>query len=139
MLVQIIYVSNRKTNCTEKEIEEILKACKKNNASLHLTGVLLYNEHKFLQLVEGEYKVTMEMYDKIKKDNRHENCILISSLFIKERSFPSWQMGLKKVDNSLEIISDISESEKKYFQQLIAGKQENDGSKAVQLIKKIFN
>jgi Sensors of blue-light using FAD len=57
MLSQLVYVSNRKANCTEAEIEKILASCKKNNPPLNITGVLLYSDIKFIQLVEGEYKV----------------------------------------------------------------------------------
>ncbi len=56
MLAQLSYVSNRNSICTEAEIEKILAACKKNNPSLNVTGVLLYSDSKFIQMVEGESK-----------------------------------------------------------------------------------
>ena len=138
MLVQLIYVSNRKTNCTEKEIENILNSCIKNNPESEVSGVLFYNEKKFLQLVEGEYKIIMDTYDKIKKDFRHENCVMLSCSPIKEKSFTSWSMGLKKIDNSLALLTNTNEDEKKYLTSLLAGNEEKDGSKALKLIKKIF-
>jgi hypothetical protein len=61
-----------------------------------LTGVLFYNDKKFFQLVEGESKVVMDTYYKIKKDTRHTNCIMLSCAPIIEKSFSSWNMGLKK-------------------------------------------
>jgi hypothetical protein len=78
MLSQLVYVSNRKPNCSGEEIEKILESCKKNNAPLNITGVLLYSETKFIQLVEGDAKVIAGLYDKIKKDNRHSNPMMIS-------------------------------------------------------------
>ncbi len=139
MLVQLIYVSDRKSTCTEKDIEKILDSSKKNNPGLGVTGVLFYNEKKFLQLVEGEYKIIMETYDKIKTDPRHERCIMLTCSPIKEKSFTSWNMGLKKIDNSLEILTEITSEEKKYLNYLISGNEEKDGLKALQLIKRIFN
>ncbi|MEQ9165113.1 MAG: BLUF domain-containing protein, partial [Fulvivirga sp.] len=48
MLSQLVYVSNRKPNCTEEEIEKILASCKKNNPPLNITGILLYSDKKFI-------------------------------------------------------------------------------------------
>ncbi len=139
MLVQLIYVSNRSSTCTELEIEKILASCTKNNPGFNLTGVLFYNDKKFFQLVEGESKVVMETYDKIKKDTRHTNCIMLSCAPIKEKSFSSWNMGLKKIDNSLEVLTEISPEERKYLAHLISGNEEKDASKVLQLMKKMFN
>lgn len=139
MLAQLIYVSNRKSNCTEQEIEKILESCKKNNPGLDITGVLLYNNKIFLQLVEGEYKIIIETYDKIKKDNRHEKCVMLSCVTIKEKSFSSWNMGLKKIDNTIDVLTNISKEEKKYLEYLISGNEEKDGLKALNIIKKIFS
>lgn len=139
MLAQLIYVSNRKSNCTEQEIEKILESCKKNNPPLGITGVLLYNDKVFLQLVEGEYKIIIDTYDKIKNDDRHEKCVMLSCGIIKEKSFSSWNMGLKKIDNTIELLTNISNEEKKYLEYLISGNEEKDGLKALQIIKKIFS
>ncbi len=139
MLVQLIYVSNRNSTCTEPEIQKILNSCKKNNPGLDVTGVLLYNDKKFLQLVEGEYKTILDTFDRIKKDTRHNNCVMLSCSPIKEKSFSSWNMGSKKINNSLEVLTEISAEEKKYLAHLISGNEEKDGSKALQLIKKMFN
>jgi hypothetical protein len=64
MLSQLTYVSNRNPNCTNEEIEKILLSCKENNPSLEVTGVLLYSETKFIQMVEGNSKTILELYEK---------------------------------------------------------------------------
>ncbi len=137
MLAQLIYVSDRKADCTEKEIGVILEACQRNNPALGITGVLLYNEKKFLQLVEGDYKVLLDTYDKIKKDSRHEKCVMLSCAAIKEKSFPTWNMGVKKVDGMLEILTEISKDEKAYLENLFSG-QSDESTKTSLLIQKMF-
>lgn len=92
MLSQLVYVSNRKPSCTPAEIEKILQACKKNNPPLNITGVLLYSDTKFIQLVEGESKVIMDLYDKIKLDSRHSNPMMIAYGPIATKAFPSWHI-----------------------------------------------
>ena len=137
MLSQLVYVSNRKPNCTPAEIENILNSCKKNNPPLNITGVLLYSDTKFIQLVEGEAKVIMDLYDKIKKDDRHSNPMMISYNPIKEKSFPSWHMGSKDISSGVQFKTDISEDDKKVFDQILTGKEES-GQRVLNLLRKFF-
>jgi Sensors of blue-light using FAD len=138
MLSQLVYVSNRKPNCTEQEIEKILTSCKNNNPPLNITGVLLYSDTKFIQLVEGEYKVINGLYDKIKTDPRHEQVRLITMGPIREKAFPSWHMGARKMaDNEVDFKTDISIEDKEIFNSLLSGREEN-GVKVLSLLKKFF-
>ena len=136
MLSYLVYISVRKSNCTEEEIEKILAACKRNNGKFDITGVLLYSEKQFVQYLEGEYREIFELYDKIKEDDRHKNIVLITSSTIKERSFPSWQMGAKKIDlNEIEYKTDITPEEQKEFGKILSGQESN---MALSLMKKLF-
>ncbi len=138
MLAQLVYVSKRKAKCTEEEINNILAACKRNNPNLGITGVLLYSRDKFIQLVEGENKTIMSLYDKIRDDSRHENCVMVSLSPIKEKSFPSWHMGSKKMkDNMMEYDTDISSEDRKIFDAILTGK-EQDGDKVLKSLQKFF-
>jgi hypothetical protein len=138
MLSQLVYVSNRKPICTEQEIEKILASGKKNNPALNITGILLYSDTKFIQLVEGEYKVINALYDKIKTDPRHDQARLISMGPIQEKSFPSWHMGAKKLaGNEVDFKTDITAEDKEIFKGLLTGREEN-GAKVLGLLKKFF-
>jgi hypothetical protein len=138
MLSQLVYVSNRKANCNQKEIEKILESCKKNNPPLNITGVLLYSDQKFIQLVEGEYKVINDLYDKIKTDPRHDQTRLISMGPIQAKAFPSWHMGARKIaGNEVDFKTTISATDKETFNSLLSGKRE-EGPKVLGLLKKFF-
>jgi len=138
MLSQLVYVSNRKPNCNQEEIDKILDSCKRNNPALNITGVLLYSPKKFIQLVEGESKVIMELYDKIKKDERHTMPIMVSYSPIKEKSFPSWHMGSKKLaDDKVDFNTDISSDDKQIFNKILSGSEES-GERVLKLLKKFF-
>ena len=139
MLSQLVYVSTRKNNCSALEIEKILSACKKNNSSTDTTGVLLYSQDKFIQYLEGDSKQLLSLYDKIKKDERHEKVMMISYGPIKEKAFPSWHMATKKVTGEeISFRTDITLEDRKIFKQLLSG-QEQQGSKVLLLLKKFFN
>lgn len=138
MLSQLIYVSNRKPTCTPAEIDKILISCEKNNPPLNITGVLLYSDSKFIQLVEGEAKVILDLYDKIKKDARHANPVMISYGPIKEKSFPSWHMGTKNISNNeVDYKTNITKDDKTMFNNILSGKAE-DGQKVLSVLKKFF-
>ena len=138
MLSQLVYVSNRKKNCTEEEIENILALCKKNNPPLDITGILLYSDTKFIQLVEGEYKVINDLYNKIKTDSRHDQSRLISIGPIQQKAFPSWHMGARKIaNNEVDFKTSISPKGKEKFKDLLSGKEEN-GQKVLGLLKRFF-
>ncbi|ADR21490.1 blue-light sensor BLUF [Marivirga tractuosa] len=138
MLSHLVYVSVRKKECTEEEIDKILAACKRNNPELDVTGVLLYSKTHFLQYLEGDYKEISGLYEKIKTDDRHKNVVLITTGQIKERSFPSWEMGSKEInEEKVEFQTDLSKEEAKTFQDIISGKDQ-EGNRSIQLIKKFF-
>ncbi len=138
MLSQLVYVSNRRPTCTSEEIEKILASCKKNNPPLNITGVLLYSDTKFIQLVEGDAKVITTLYDKIKLDSRHNSPLMLSYGPIKERSFPSWHMGSKKMAaNNVDFKTDISAEDKAVFNNLLNG-VEADGQRILNILKKFF-
>ncbi len=138
MLSHLVYVSVRKKECTEEEIENILAACKRNNPKLDITGVLLYSNTHFLQYLEGKYNEISDLYEKIKGDTRHKNVVLITTGPIKERTFPSWEMGSKKIEeDKVEFRTDMTKSEANTFQDIISGKGQ-EGNKALTLIKKFF-
>lgn len=136
MLSHLVYVSTRKSNCTDEEIAKILAACKKNNKDQDITGVLLYSDTHFVQYLEGAYSNIISLYDHIKKDDRHKNAVMISSSAIKERSFPSWQMGAKKFDN-ITYQTNMDAADKKVFESVLAG-NEQQSSRAIALVKKFF-
>ena len=105
---------------------------------MNITGVLLYSDKKFIQLVEGESKVITELYDKNKLDPRHSDTRMISFSPIKEKSFPSWHMGSKKLnDEKIDFKTDITREDENVFNNILNGKEEN-GDRVLNILKKFF-
>lgn len=136
MLSQLIYVSVRKENCTDEEIQKILEASNRKNGDRDITGVLLYSESKFIQVLEGAQSEVLELYDKIKGDDRHKNVIMISLKPIEKRYFPSWQMGSKRIDTkNFEFLTDMDRQAQAEFKALLNGAESNN---AIKVINKLF-
>lgn len=139
MLSQLVYVSKRSPQCSEKDIENILKASVANNKKANITGVLLYSKDKFLQCVEGEFREISSLYEKIKKDKRHYDAVMIALNPVQERIFPSWQMAGKSVDlDKVDFKNQMSYQELKEFEDVLAGKA-STSQKVSLLIQRFFN
>lgn len=126
-LSSLIYVSIRAVDCTESDIEKILDSSNRNNPQLDITGVLLFTPTRFIQYLEGPYPEILQLYHSIKADRRHNNVLLVSlnKEGIEERLFSSWAMGGKKLsEDSLEFMTELPESEKLQFMNIINGKVE---------------
>lgn len=92
-MYRIIYLSSAVKEFSEEEISLLLINSRKHNAEHHITGVLLYIEGDFLQVIEGEKKIVKQLFEKIKLDPRHKGIICVFDDVIKERNFKDWSMG----------------------------------------------
>lgn len=136
MLSQLVYLSIRDTSCSNEEVSQILEASVANNGKRDITGVLVYSQTKFLQVLEGNQHHIMTLFDQIKKDQRHSNALLLSAKQIDTRYFPSWQMVGKAIDTeTYDFLTAMEEDEKKEFRALIHGESKNN---AARMIAKLF-
>ena len=137
-LYQLVYTSVRKSGCDEREIQKILDSCKRNNPSKNITGVLLHSDDYFIQYLEGSKEI-INLYDQIKEDLRHSRAVLLSYGPLKERVFPSWHMGYKKVPGErIDFLTEGNIEERKVFQSIIKGEKQA-GTSAINLLIKFFN
>ncbi|MDX2191195.1 MAG: BLUF domain-containing protein [Bacteroidota bacterium] len=89
------YTSIANNNLDEKQILDILNSARKNNIVNGITGMLLYIDDNFIQIIEGNKEDVNNLYQKIINDDRHLGVKIISQGNIKERFFPNWVMGFK--------------------------------------------
>ncbi|MEQ8674165.1 MAG: BLUF domain-containing protein [Aggregatilineales bacterium] len=92
-MINLIYVSSAVQLMSEAELVQILAKSRQNNARVNVTGMLLYHEGNFMQVLEGEEDAVMALYRKIEQDTRHHMVTLIATRPIKKRNFPEWEMG----------------------------------------------
>ncbi|NMG39552.1 BLUF domain protein [Chelativorans sp. ZYF759] len=95
---QLLYVSGASGAVTEAEIEQILSSSRRNNAALGVTGMLLYSDGAFIQVLEGDEKTVKALARRISHDRRHRNYMVLCEQFAEERAFADWQMGFKRLD-----------------------------------------
>jgi len=94
----LVYVSTAIELFNDDALVEILNTSRTNNTEHNITGVLLYGEGTFIQLLEGEEHDVEYIYHRIQRDGRHKNLITLLRGTEDERTFPDWAMGFKSVD-----------------------------------------
>ncbi len=99
-MIRVVYVSTATKPMEIRDLEEMLEQARRKNKEKNITGILLYANGTFIQVLEGEDDVVKELYSVISKDERHKNCILIEEREIDENSFGSWSMGFKNIEDA---------------------------------------
>lgn len=93
-LSHLIYLSSAlKPEVPERELQSILNSAVRHNLANEITGMLLYSNGGFMQLLEGEEAAIQETYSRIEQDTRHKSLILLLQGKISNRTFPNWSMG----------------------------------------------
>ena len=98
----LIYLSAANNFMDDEELKKILSSSRKNNEENHLTGVLLYGNGQFIQLLEGEQETVERIFAVISSDKRHLAVTVIASGPLNQRCFPEWHMGFKAIDPAAE-------------------------------------
>ena len=99
---QLGYASAATEPFSQQELEELLTKARINNSTLNVTGMLLYHEGSFIQILEGPQQAVQTLYAKIAEDPRHANAMLLFKSHTSERSFDQWTMGFHQLDRSAD-------------------------------------
>ncbi|MBF0421141.1 MAG: BLUF domain-containing protein [Magnetococcales bacterium] len=93
MIIRLTYYSKSIRPLLPSDIEQIFRVSHHNNKILNITGFLLYSNNVFLQCLEGPREAVNQLYQKIYKDDRHDDCNIVLISEEKERIFGPWSMG----------------------------------------------
>ena len=95
----LTYASTATRHLSKTDLNELLAQCRKNNANLGITGMLLYKDGNFMQVLEGEESTVRSIYAKIGSDPRHKGEILLQQGALDNRQFPGWSMGYRDLES----------------------------------------
>ena len=102
-VLQLIYASSETSPFTDEDLLALLDKTRTANEARDVTGLLLYHDGSFLQVIEGDPSVVRPLYDKIIADPRHHNERLVWEAEQDHRSFAGWSMGFHRVDEADEL------------------------------------
>ena len=96
----LIYLSSAVKPMNHDQLYTLLQQCRDNNQKNGITGMLLHQNGTFMQMLEGDKQVILDLYDDIKKDDRHTGFHTVLAGDIEARNFEDWSMGFFNMDKA---------------------------------------
>lgn len=111
-LHRLVYVSHNfipgDETQVKDEIKQILEASQRNNAKVGVTGALMFNSGCFTQILEGGRDAVSTVFERIQRDERHSDVVVLEFGEAQERDFAQWSMGFVGSDGEpLECLKEI--------------------------------
>lgn len=100
MPFQLCYASTATRDFTRNDLLELLTAARAHNAEQGITGLLLYQDGHFLQVLEGEMEKVRALFKHICEDDRHTQIALLFEELVSQPQYPDWSMGFQALDGS---------------------------------------
>jgi hypothetical protein len=127
----LTYVSSALEPFSPHELRDLLDRCNQNNRHQDVTGMLLYKDGNFMQVLEGEQSVVLAVHEAIMRDPRHRGLITLLRGETPGRQFPDWSMGFKDLGADIDNPEGYSE----FLNIALTGKEfKSDPSKAQKLL-----
>src|SRR4051812_34125392 len=76
-----------------REMTALLDVARARNQSLGVTGVLLFRDGLFAQILEGDESSVREVFESIQKDPRHHDVQILPRIQYDQRRFQKWSMA----------------------------------------------
>lgn len=92
-LYQIQYTSACVEGLTEAQLLRLVIRFRIANNEIGITGILVYNEGVFFQIIEGEKDDVIALYSRILTDTRHTNIVKLIEAPLAERTFKKWSLA----------------------------------------------
>ncbi|KQT50276.1 hypothetical protein ASG43_21610 [Aureimonas sp. Leaf454] len=92
MLIRLTYASLLAHDCGPTCINDIVALSAPANQSRGITGVLAVDGERVLQILEGPKEAVVQLYEHIRKDDRHHGVVELDRAIIKAPHFEAWGM-----------------------------------------------
>ncbi len=93
-LHELIYCSTAAPEVQLGVVYTVLGVSQRNNLRDNLSGLLIFSNPYFLQVLEGPQVTLERLYGKLKADHRHSAVQLLSLSPVENRTWANWSMGL---------------------------------------------
>jgi len=93
MPYRLVYSSEATGEMERADLELMLGESRIRNAKRDITGVLVFVDGVFLQVLEGEKDDVDDLMESIRRDTRHCNIKVFHEEEIAVRAFPTWRMA----------------------------------------------
>ena len=93
-LHSLMYSSIADPNLSQQDIEDLLASARRNNEQQEITGLLVFQDNCFLQILEGDRKKISHLFEqKLMRDPRHSSVTLFHDEALVQRQFRFWHLA----------------------------------------------
>ena len=110
-IYHLSYVSTGCDGLRFEHIKEILDMSIQNNKEVGITGILVYCNKHFFQILEGDKEAVLSLFEKIAIDCRHDNVIKLHCGYVESRQFANWNMCFKSYNKELSELDNFNSEE----------------------------
>ena len=103
-MLSIVYSSAASRRFSRDDLAALLEQSRRSNEQDDLTGLLVYRDGRFLQLLEGPDAAVRQRMGVIEADDRHGAVRVLLEDEIEQRRFPEWTMGFADTEGGVEDI-----------------------------------
>lgn len=89
----LLYLSTASSPFTEPQLRTLLRQMRAANVAAGISGLLVYGQGHFLQLLEGEQVAVQQMFRRVRRDPRHSEVSLLYDHAWPGRIFESFHMA----------------------------------------------
>ncbi|QWD60496.1 BLUF domain-containing protein [Polynucleobacter sp. MWH-UH35A] len=89
-LVELSYLSEAVSDMSFLGLMRLLESARAFNQKNGISGILLYDNQQFGQIIEGERASVMKAWKRIQDDKRHHRIELLEIKEISEKSYSDW-------------------------------------------------
>ncbi|MFN5745459.1 MAG: BLUF domain-containing protein [Methylococcaceae bacterium] len=102
---RIMYISTTTRKLSDDEVDEIGRRSVVNNAKAGVTGILLSAHEFFFQILEGEEEDVTGVLNRIRRDVRHQDVLILKAENdVESRLFSKWSMKTIRLDDTNDLI-----------------------------------
>ncbi|MEO7826430.1 MAG: BLUF domain-containing protein [Allosphingosinicella sp.] len=96
-LKTLTYTSRARLDLEDEDLAAIHQSARHSNALDGISGLLLFDGSRFLQIIEGAEDAIDNLVERLRMDPRHSAFEVRDERHVERRSFPDWSMEMVRV------------------------------------------
>ncbi|WP_417700525.1 BLUF domain-containing protein [Pseudophaeobacter sp.] len=98
-MYRTVYISAAMNLFSDAQLEALLAVARRNNQRDHISGLLMYHDGSFLQVLEGEREAVEACVTRIAANPNHKQFLRLVQGEVSDRLFPAWSMGFARPED----------------------------------------
>jgi hypothetical protein len=106
----IVYMSRATKHFPPGELNDLCHQSAEHNRENSITGLLIYDGHRYMQLIEGHKESVEALMSRISLDTRHSHITYLTDASVANRSFTGWALtciGFQQNTTSAKLLADV--------------------------------